>query len=649
MIILSLIFCVVFLCGTFVYSYGDQVFLVTSLGNMFLVHEQHPFVKINNTISVTPHFVPKAFDGFYLTGQPRNADAIHFDATYRIPAITSQSPSSVYAAVQGPYTKSTVNNSGPYVYQNGYLKLSTFGLPHILHAIYYKIYDGAPTYHAGSNYVTFGGNGTAAYTLQYVTYNNRAVDKFLVERICYATPCGHITMAKSGNNLLTYTGTLQSAALYDTIQLGNRPAIVDKDHYIISDTSSGGVRLKVAEYDPDTFQIRNMPRGTAYIIQDTASSQIDALPFWPFSYAAPSCCDAPHYTIPVHRAGLQTNHGAAISYDSDSLSEKTGSRHAIQVLTFTDTIWHRGYGANYWLVFDHINDHIIKTRDVSSMFIATPAYAAIPTSTDSALSDISLNKVGCSTKDIPLPYMEGTIQAGQILHIPAIPTHHILCLVDDGASHKIPYNTIQETSHTIPVRPTAHNITSVAPPDIIPCISCAHNTIQTKMGGTAISSAVTISSQDGIMDTSVSGYGTYDSTLTRTWTTTKPSSSVSFWNPEVVVRDGGSAHVSWYRNGMLVHSDKIHCERASYSDDTRRTIQQGMHVIHQWSYKYIHKCNSDIDAYHSIHVKQGDIIQVTLEISPDIAMRMDDHNNAGTSDTTMQHAAIGGIVVKSYR
>ena len=270
------------------------------------------------------------------------------------------------------------------------------------------------------------------------------------------------------------------------------------------------------------------------------------------------------------------------------------------------------------------------------MFISTPVYAAIPTSTDSALSDISLNKVGCSTKDIPLPYMEGTIQAGQILHIPAIPTHHILCLVDDGASHKIPYNTIQETSHAIPVRPTAHNITSVAPPDIIPCISCAHNTIQTKMGGTAISSAVTISSQDGIMDTSVSGYGTYDSTLTRTWTTTKASGSVSFWNPEVVVRDGGSAHVSWYRNGMLVHSDKIHCERASYSDDTRRTIQQGMHVIHQWSYKYIHKCNSDIDAYHSIHVKQGDIIQVTLEISPDIAMRMDDHNNTGTSDTTMQ-------------
>ena len=85
-------------CLSVVSVYADQTFLVTSLGNIFLIHEQHSMH--NATVSPTPHFITKMFDGFYLIGTTHNAKAINFDATYVIPSSVSQSSSSIYGVIR---------------------------------------------------------------------------------------------------------------------------------------------------------------------------------------------------------------------------------------------------------------------------------------------------------------------------------------------------------------------------------------------------------------------------------------------------------------------------------------------------------------------------------------------------------------------
>ena len=627
-------------CLSVVSVYADQTFLVTSLGNIFLIHEQHSMH--NATVSPTPHFITKMFNGFYLIGTTHNAKAINFDATYVIPSSVSQSSSSIYGVIRDVYTQNIVDNHGPYIYENGRLHLSTFGLPHVLQTIHYKIYNGTSTYYASSNHVTFGGNGTAVYALKNITHGGQNIDDFLVERICYSTPCGSITMAKSNHNLLTYTGSLQDAGLYDTIHLGSKAVRINEDYYIIADTTAGPVRLKVVEYDPNKFQIRNMPLGVAYVI----STNFD-IPMWPFTYKFPGCCHSPSYTMPAFKAGLQTGH-SIVSYDSDSLAHKAGDRGIIQVRTYTDTLWYKGYMADYWLVFDHINNRIIKTAKSPSMLITATAYLVIPATVDTTLSDMSLNKISCSTRKISLAYLEGIIPAGQSIRIPAIPAHPILCMSSDGSPHIIPFNIIQESAQATPIRPASHNTTITSQPELIPCVSCTHDKMQSDMGGTAISSGVVMSSQDGAMEISLVGQATYSGIITRTWTSTQATSTVSFWDPQVIVRDGGSPVISWYLNGILVEFDTVQCKQISHTNDTVHSIQQGGHTIHRWSYEYAHTCEVDIDVHHVMQVKSGDTIQVTIHASPDIVVRTDDHNNNNIIDTIQQHAKISGIIVKTY-
>ena len=160
-----LVWCVVWcvmVCGV---AYGEQTYVLTGLGNLFVV-DGH--VSPNGTDAL--HMEPREFEGFFLAGGHHDADIVSFHDTYHIPYVVAADSDSVYAAVRDTYVSSVVPNHGTYLYRNGHLELSTFGLDHVLGTLYGRIFEGPASWRSGAHYTTFDGGGRAAYTLQYVTY-----------------------------------------------------------------------------------------------------------------------------------------------------------------------------------------------------------------------------------------------------------------------------------------------------------------------------------------------------------------------------------------------------------------------------------------------------------------------------------------------
>ena len=625
-------------------AYGDQAFVVTALGNVFAVEEPEAFPADNQTMSLAPRLVPRLYEGFFIIGQARNADAVSFQATYAIPAAVWADASSVYAAVGSSPTQSAIMNNGNYIYQNGLLYQSTFGLPHALHQLYGKTYEGALSYHVGSNYITFAGNGTAAYSLAYVYQGGIAVKDFLIERVCHSVPCGNVTVARAQKSLLLHNGPLEGAGLYDVMRLEGGPVRATSSHYVIVDTSPGGVRLKVSAYDPDTLHIRNVPRGTAYLIGPVAPSAPD--PGAP-SHLPHRCCDAPHYTIPAYRAGVQT--GGAISYGSDSLAESAGARGMVNVKMYQDALWHAGPAAGTWLVFDHVNGRIIRAAGAPATVQIAHHYVMVPSAGNSTIQDVSLNRSGCVAPDVSLPYMQGNIKAGRSIHVPIIVGHPVLCITVGSIQHTMPYHAIQEASQAASFQPISYDAAQGGAPRTIPCASCGHGMLQTDMEGVWRSSAVILAGRDGPIDLALSGQGRYHGAIHREWDSLQGTGDISHWQPQVAIRDAGGAHIMWYRNGILQHTDQVRCQQESHISEGRRTTTQSGITVHHWHYNYTHGCDSDILIRRSMAASAGDVIEAVLEITPDIVLRTKDLNASGSSDRIHQQAYGGGIIVKSYR
>ncbi|MBI1658891.1 MAG: hypothetical protein IS632_09015 [Thaumarchaeota archaeon] len=413
--------CVVW-CGV---AYGEQAYVLTSMGNLFVVDG---YVTPNGTDAL--QMVPHEFEGFFLAGGRHNAEVVPFNGTYHIPYVVAADSGSVYAAVRDTYVSSVVPNHGTYLYRNGHLELSTFGLEHVVRSMYGRVFEGAPAWRGGTDYTTFYGGGRAAYTLQHVTHNGKAVDDFLAHMVCYVPPCGSITAAKSHDNLLVFSGTLEQARLYDVVQLGAEPAILSEDHYIIVDTANGTVRLRAAAYDYDTFQIRWMPNGTAYTI-----SGLPAAEWWPAGNI--SCCRAPPDSVTIYRAGVQTG-SDTISYGSDSLAGGQGSRHNIEARTYQDVLWWSGKVEGGRLLFDHVNGMVVRFAGSPDMVVLPGMYARVPAPAGTILSGVSVAEDACGTPPyVRMPYLDGETSPESVL-VPAVPGYSVLCVEIDGTMHALP-------------------------------------------------------------------------------------------------------------------------------------------------------------------------------------------------------------------
>lgn len=420
-----LVWCVVWcvmVCGV---AYGEQTYVLTGLGNLFVV-DGH--VSPNGTDAL--HMEPREFEGFFLAGGHHDADIVSFHDTYHIPYVVAADSDSVYAAVRDTYVSSVVPNHGTYLYRNGHLELSTFGLDHVLGTLYGRIFEGPASWRSGAHYTTFDGGGRAAYTLQYVTYDGEAVDDFLVHAVCYVPPCGSITAAKSHDNLLTFLGTLEQARLYDVVQLGSEPVILSEDYYIIADTANGTVRLRAAAYDYDTFQIRWMPNGTAYAI-----SGLPSVEWWPAGNI--SCCRAPPDSVTVYRAGVQTG-SDVISYGSDSLSGGQGS-HDIEARTYQNVLWWSGKAEGGRLLFDHVNGMVVRFAGSPDAVELPGTYARVPAPAGAVLSGASLAKDTCGMPPhIRMPYLYGETSTEVFVLVPTVPGYPMLCVEMDGTVQALP-------------------------------------------------------------------------------------------------------------------------------------------------------------------------------------------------------------------
>ena len=424
-----LVWCVVWCVVVGGVAYGEQAYVLTSLGNLFVVDG---YAAPNGTD--TPHMEPHEFEGFFLVSGHHNADIVSFHDTYHIPYAVAADPGSVYAAVRDTYVSSVVPNHGTYLYRNGHLELSTFGLDHVLGTMYGRIFEGTASWRGGTDYVTFYGGGRAAYTLQYVTYNGDAIDDFLAHAVCYVPPCGSVTAAKSYDNLLTFSGTLEQARLYDIVLLGAEPAILSEDHYIIVDTMNGTVRLRAAAYDYDTFQIRGMPNGTAYTI-----SGLPAVEWWPAGND--TCCRTPPDSVTVYRAGVQAGSGM-ISYDSDTLAGGQGSRHNIEARTYQDMLWWSGRVEGGRLLFDHVNGMAVGFAGSPDAVEIPGMYARVYPPAGAVLSGVSLAKDACGVQPhIMMPHLRGGTAGGYVL-VPAVPGYLMLCMEADGSMHALPLRDI---------------------------------------------------------------------------------------------------------------------------------------------------------------------------------------------------------------
>ena len=396
-------------CGV---AYGEQTYVLTSMGNLFVVDG---YATPNGTGA---HMEPHGFEGFFLAGGRHDADIVSFNDTYRIPYVVAADSGSVYAAVRDTYVSSVVPNHGTYLYRNGHLELSTFALEHVVRSMYGRVFEGPASWRGSIDYTTFYGGGKAAYTLQYVTHDGEAIDDFLAQMVCYVPPCGSITAAKSYDNLLVFSGTLEQARLYDIVQLGAEPAILSEDHYIIVDTTNGTVRLRAAAYDYDTFQIRWMPNGTAYTI-----SGLPSVEWWPAGNI--SCCRTPPDSVTVYRAGVQTG-SDTISYGSDSLAGGQGS-HDIEARTYQDVLWWSGRAEGDRLLFDHVNGIVVRFAGSPDAVALLGTYARVPAPAGTVLSGVSLAEDACDTPPyIEMPYLYGETTMESVL-VPAVPGYSAMC------------------------------------------------------------------------------------------------------------------------------------------------------------------------------------------------------------------------------
>ena len=408
-------------CGV---AYGEQTYVLTGLGNLFVV-DGH--VSPNGTDAL--HVEPRGFEGFFLAGGRHNADIVPFRDTYHIPYVVAADSGSVYAAVRDTYVSSTVPNHGTYLYMNGHLELSTLGLDHVLGTLYGRIFEGPASWRSGTHYTTFDGGGRAAYTLQYVTYGGEDIDDFLAHAVCYVPPCGSIIAAKSHDNLLTFRGTLEQARLYDVVRLGAEPVILSEDHYIIADTADGTARLRAAAYDYDTFQIRWMPNGTAYTI-----SALPSVEWWPEGNMP--CCRAPPDSATVYRAGVQTGSGV-ISYGSGSLSGGQGRN--IEARTYQDVLWWSGKADGGRLLFDHVNGTVVGFAGSPDAVELPGMYARVPAPAGSVLTGVSLAKGMCDAPPyVRMPHLDGEASTEGSVLVPAVPGYSVLCVEVDGVPHALP-------------------------------------------------------------------------------------------------------------------------------------------------------------------------------------------------------------------
>lgn len=624
---------------------ADQTFLLTELGNLFLVEPPYAGVTPNGTVTPTPHVSYHSPQGFFFVGSERNAKPLVFQSSYHVPDSTANSYT-IYAWIGDvSSTSSVVPNHGPYQYRNGHLYLSTEGLPQVLgRYIPHKIFEGEPTYLSGTGYLYLGGNGTAAYSLKNVRHDGEDIDHFLIERRCPATPCGTVTLATSTVSLLSYTGTLDAAPLQNEITLGNAPTIVTENHYVISDTSQGPVRLRVAEYDPNLFEIRGMPPGTAYIIREADSE--DALDWPPMAWASHGCCYTPHEISSALRAGIQRV-SSIISYGSDIISPSPGFRGDVTVEVYDVSAQWSGRLAGKWLLADHLNDRMVSFSGSPSQILAPETYVRVPAAVRTHVEDVSLTADSCSGTVRYLPYLQGFVSAGGSMSVPVMPGYDTVCMRANDVDVVLPYQDVIEPVETLSLGSYSANHTTSGTPASVPCVACGHDIILASADRGALLHASTVATQSGVVSLHVTGNALYDISNVRTWDTSLSVSDISHWSPTVTVRDQGMPVVSVYQNGIRHDSYAARCTPASHQSDSHQRIDVSGISVYRWEWSYSHVCDTPVGASFLIPVSAGDILDVTLRVSPDISIRT--VQVSGTEDDGYQYVSADAILIKSYR
>lgn len=626
-------------------AYADQTFLLTDLGNLFLVEPPYRTHTPNGTVTPTPHLMYHAPEGFFVVGDERNAKPVVFQSMYHVPSDISDSHATYAWIRDTSSTSSTVPNSGPYLYKGGHLYLSTEGLPQVLgRSIPHEIFEGVPTYASHTGYLYLGGNGTAAYSLKNVRYGGESIDHFLIERRCNTTPCGTVTLAASTVSLLGYTGSLDTAPLYDEITLGNAPVIVSEDHYIIADTGQGPVRLRVVEYDPNLFEIRGMPPGVAYIIRDAGDD--DTYEWPPKSWASHGCCYTPHQISSVLRAGIQLA-SSTISYDSDVIAPNLGFRGDVTIEMYDVSAQWSGRLAGKWLLADHKNNRFVSFPGSPAQILAPETYIQVPTAVRMYAEDVALAIQSCSGYVRHLPYLQGFVSAGGSMHIPVMPRYDTVCMKVNGVDIIIPYTDIIESVETLSLGSYQGNYTISGMPASIPCVRCGHDIMRLSMEDGALLHASTVAVQDGTISLHVTGNAWYSASNVRTWDTNLAVSDISYWSPTVTVRDYGAPVISVYHNGIHHESYTIRCTPVSHQSDSHQRISVSGISVYRWEWSYSHVCDTSVGASFFVPVSGGDILDVTLRISPDVALRT--AKVAGTQDNGYQEVSADAILIKSYR
>lgn len=637
--------CLMSISNTTTSAYADQTFLLTELGNLFLVEPPYLSVAPNGTVTPTPHMAYHTPEGFFLVGSERNAMPLVFQSSYHVPDSTANSHT-IYAWIgDTDSASSTVPNHGPYQYRNGHLYLSSEGLPQVLgRYIPHQIFEGTPTYLSGTGYMYLGGNGTAAYSLKNIRYGGESIDHFLIERRCPTTPCGTVTLATSTSPLLRYTGALAAAPLQNEITLGNTPVIVTEDYYIIADTGQGPVRLRVVEYDPNLFEIRGMPPGMAYIIRESDSEGTFDWP--PKAWASHGCCYTPHEISSALRAGIQRA-SSVISYDSDIISPSRGFRGDVIVEVYDISAQWSGRLAGKWLLADHRNDRLVSFSGSPAQILAPETYIQVPAAVRMYVEDVALGIHSCSGTVRYLPYLQGFVSAGEAISVPVIPRYDTICMKVNDVDVVLPYQDIIESVETLSLGSYHANHTISGIPVSIPCVACGYDIMRLSIDQGVLLHASTVAVKDGMISLHITGNVRYSVSNVRTWDTNMAVSDISHWSPTVTVRDQGMPVISVYQNGIHYDSYTVRCTPISHQSDSYRHISVSGISIYRWEWSYSHVCDLPVSASFLVPVSGGDILDVTLRIGPDIALGTSEV--AGTQDAGYQYVSADAILIKSYR
>ena len=602
---------------------ADQAYLLTGLGNLFVVEMPVSVVFPNGTVNQSPQTVRIDADVFFVTGRPHDAQPVLFDSVYH-PGISYGD--AVHGMVSGTPHTSVVPGHGPYAYRNGIITSSTAGLDHTLDApLPRRIYEGAQQYWHSSQYTIFQGNGTAVYSL------SGEPQHMLAERVCHAQPCGSITLARSHRNLLLYPGDPAGAPLYDTIHLGAHPTIISNQHYVIAETAAGAAGMRAVPYDYNKFEVRGMPAGTAYIMTPNDGSYQE----WWDAHALHGCCYSPHHPAPHIRAGLQVS-GDTISYPS--------TNGTILFLSYPGTLWGEGPG---WLLFDHHNGQAVKFAGPAKLVLAG-TYVRIPYSTQADISDVIIAQDCAAGPRRTLAYLAGQMEAGGHIMVPVVPGYPVVCIISGGLQSSLPVQGITEGDRTAAFEPRHLNVTGTDPPRILPCTSCGHDLAYADMQPDASSHVGTIAAHTGTLILDIDAQTRYDLSLQRTWSSDRPH-DISHWSPQTTTLDAGGAHVSVYRNGHLADTHHTACDAESSHHTSHTTYRVGSVYVYGWTWEYTHTCTTQVAARLHIPAEAGDIIDVIIRADPRILARTAAHDASGITDTTTHHTTLGGLVVKSYQ